>query len=41
MDFEAERLSLIVEAIEENPVSNEPLLAGALDPFAGELSAQQ
>jgi len=41
MDFEAERLSLIVEAIEEIPASNEPLLAGAHDPFAGELSAQQ
>lgn len=41
MDFEAERLSLIVEAIEETPASNEPLLAGAHDPFAGELSAQQ
>ena len=41
MDFEAERLSLIVEAIEETPASNEPLLAGALDPFAGEFSAQQ
>lgn len=41
MDFEAERLSLIVEAIEETTVSNEPLLAGADDPFAGELSAQQ
>ncbi|WP_440058554.1 DNA recombination protein RmuC [Pseudomonas fragariae (ex Marin et al. 2024)] len=41
MDFEAERLSLIVEAIEETPASIEPLLAGAHDPFAGELSAQQ
>jgi DNA recombination protein RmuC len=41
MDFEAERLSLIVEAIEETPASNEPLPAGAHDPFAGELSAQQ
>ncbi|MBD8614232.1 DNA recombination protein RmuC [Pseudomonas putida] len=41
MDFEAERLSLIVEAIEETSASNEPLLAGAHDPFAGELSAQQ
>jgi len=41
MDFEAERLSLIVEAIEETTVSNEHLLAGAHDPFAGELSAQQ
>ncbi|KPW52325.1 DNA recombination protein RmuC [Pseudomonas syringae pv. berberidis] len=41
MDFEAERLSLIVEAIEETPASNEPLLVGAHDPFAGELSAQQ
>lgn len=41
MDFEAERLSLIVEAIEETPASNELLPAGAHDPFAGELSAQQ
>lgn len=41
MDFEAERLSLIVEVIEETPASNEPLPAGAHDPFAGELSAQQ
>lgn len=41
MDFEAERLSLIVEAIEETPASNEPLLPSAHDPFAGELSAQQ
>ncbi|POD72439.1 recombinase RmuC [Pseudomonas syringae group genomosp. 3] len=41
MDFDAERLSLIVEAIEETPASSEPLLAGAHDPFAGELSAQQ
>ncbi|MBP1119561.1 DNA recombination protein RmuC [Pseudomonas sp. PvP028] len=41
MDFEAERLSMIVEAIEETPASNGPLLAGAHDPFAGELSAQQ
>lgn len=38
MDFEAERLSLIVEAIEEAPESNEPLLPSAHDPFAGELS---
>ncbi|WP_454875633.1 DNA recombination protein RmuC [Pseudomonas farris] len=41
MDFEDDRLSLIVEAIEETPASNEPLLPGAHDPFAGELSAQQ
>lgn len=41
MDFEAERLSLIVEAIEETPASNEPLLPSAHDSIAGELSAQQ
>lgn len=41
MDFEGDRLSLIVEAIEETPASNDLLLTGAQDPFAGELAAQQ
>jgi len=41
MDFEGDRLSLIVEAIEEAPASNEPLPAGAHDPFAGDVAAQQ
>ncbi|NWB97133.1 DNA recombination protein RmuC [Pseudomonas gingeri] len=41
MDFEGDRLSLIVEAIEEAPTLNEPLLTGAHDPFAGELAAKQ
>ncbi|WP_241492828.1 DNA recombination protein RmuC [Pseudomonas endophytica] len=41
MDFEAERLSLIFEAIEDAPASNEPLLHSAHDPVAGEVSAQQ
>jgi DNA recombination protein RmuC len=41
MDFEGDRLSLIVEAIEEAPASSELLLTGAHDPFAGELAAQQ
>ncbi|MNJ36927.1 DNA recombination protein RmuC [compost metagenome] len=41
MDFEGDRLSLIVEAIEETPASSELLLTAAHDPFAGELAAQQ
>lgn len=41
MDFEAERLSLIFEVIEDTPTSNEPLLPSAHDPVAGEVSAQQ
>ncbi|WP_433784722.1 DNA recombination protein RmuC [Pseudomonas frederiksbergensis] len=41
MDFEGERLSLIVEAIEEEPQQDEPMTALAPDPFAGELAAQQ
>ncbi|MGV8863196.1 MAG: DNA recombination protein RmuC [Pseudomonas sp.] len=40
MDFEGDRLTLIVEAIEDAPASNELLLTGAHDPFAGELAAQ-
>jgi len=41
MDFEGDRLSLIVEAIEDTPASNEILLTGADDQFGGELAAQQ
>lgn len=41
MDFEVERLSLIFEAIEDTPASNEPLLPSAHDRVAGEVSAQQ
>lgn len=41
MDFEAERLSLILEVIEDTPASNEPLLPSAPDPVAGEVSAQR
>lgn len=41
MDFEGDRLSLIVEAIEDAPTLNELLLTGAHDPFGGELAAQQ
>ncbi|PKH84150.1 DNA recombination protein RmuC [Pseudomonas sp. Choline-02u-1] len=41
VDFEVERLSLIFEAIEDTPASNEPLLPSAHDRVAGEVSAQQ
>ena len=41
MDFEVDRLALIVEAIEDAPASNEPVLIGEHAPLAGEVTAQQ